>query len=219
MTRPASRFLSQLAHDLRSPLNVIGSSLTELSQEAGLTTADRAQIITLSQRAVSRLISLSDRLFLASRLEQPFEMALQPMDLVKITRDTLEQFVPGQLRRRIEVITAFPETPVPVRADASLLATLLLELLTNANRFARRQLRIEVSLGESAVVNIDDDGQGVNQDERAVLFEPFAERRNRTGMGMGLWLARSLAELHQGTLTLEQRSPGTRQQLTLPIQK
>ena len=218
MSRPSLRVLSQLAHDLRSPISVISSGLTELYQETGLSAADREQIAGLSQRAVKRLLSLSDRLSLAARLEQPLEVLLQPLDLVPLTRDTLEQFVPGQLRHRVEVVTAFPQAPVRVRADRALLAALLLELLTNANRFARRELRVGVSGGESAVVTVEDDGEGVKEDERAVLFEPFAERRSRTGLGMGLWLARRLAEEHHGTLTVEPLSPGTRQRLTLPIQ-
>ena len=217
MSRPSSRVLSQLAHDLRSPLSVIGSSLTELSKETGLTAADRVDLLALSQRAVKRLLSLSDRLSLAASLEQPLEPKLAPMDLVKLTRVTLEQYVATNARRRVEVVTVFPAAPLRVSADGALLATLLLELLSNANRFAHRLLRVEVAAGAGAVVNIDDDGEGLKEDEREVLFEPFAERRSRTGLGMGLWLARSLAELHQGTLTVTNLSPGTRQQLTLPL--
>lgn len=217
MSRPSSRVLSQLAHDLRSPLNVIGSSLTELSQERGLTAADRAELLALSQRAVKRLLSLSDRLSLAASLEKPLEPKLAPMDLVKVTRETLEQFVAANARRRVEVVTVFPSAPVSVHADGSLVVALLLELFSNANRFAHRQLRVEIATGAGAVVNVDDDGEGLKEDERAVLFEPFAERRSRAGLGMGLWLARSLAELHQGTLTVVALSPGTRQQLTLPL--
>jgi len=216
MKHPSSRFLSQLAHDLRSPLNVIGSTLTELSTAPELG-ADREQIVTLAQRAVERLLTLSDRLALAARLETPFEVALEPLDLATFTRDTLAQFVPAHLRKRVEVVTAFPATPVPVAANGPLLTALLLELLSNANRFARRQFRVEVSLGQAAEVTLDDDGDGVKKDEREVLFEPFAERRSRSGLGMGLWLARRLAELHGGTVTVEHLSAGTRQRLALPI--
>ena len=218
MTRPSSWFLSQLAHDLRSPLNVIGSTLAELGQDDKLTAADRLQVVTLCQRAVRRLILLSDRLSMAARLEQPIETALAPVDLAKLTRDTLEQFVATQLRRRIQVVSAFPESQVKVHADASLVAMLLLELLTNANRYARQLVRVELKVAESATVTIDDDGEGFKEDP-AALFEPFAERTSRTGLGMGLWIAKSLAVANHGTLTIERLSVGTRQQLTFPIQK
>ena len=197
---------------------MIGSTLAELGQEAALAPVDREQIVKLSQRAVGRLIQLSDRLALASRLEQPFEIVRAPADLVKLTRETLEQFVATQLRQRIKATSAFPQTPVPVAVDSALIATALLELITNANRFARRQLRVEVSIqAEAAVIAVEDDGEGVKEDERPLLFEPFAERRSRTGLGMGLWLAQRLVELHGGTITVEPLAAGTRQRLTLPL--
>lgn len=217
MTRPSPRFLSQLAHDLRSPLNVIGSTLTELSQDAALSTGEREQILTLSQKAVGRLLSLSDRLALAARLGLPFELKVGPVDLASVTREAIARFIPAQLRRGIEVVSALPEVPLQVDGDGVLLTALFFELLTNANRFARRKLRVELAAGTKVTLTVDDDGDGVPEDERARLFEPFAERRSRTGLGMGLWLARQLAELHQGTLTVESLPVGTRQQLTLPL--
>ncbi len=216
MSRPSSRFLSQLAHDLRSPLNVIGSTLTEVAQETGLTSADRDQIVTLSQKAVGRLLSLSDRLALASRLGQPFELNRVPFDLCAVTREAIAQFTTAQLRRGIEVVSALPDLPVRVDGDAALMTALILELLTNANRFARRKFRVELATGAVTTLTVDDDGAGIPEDERGRLFEPFAERRSRTGLGMGLWLARQLAELHQGTLVVESLPTGTRQRLALP---
>ena len=216
MTRPSAVFLTQLAHDLRSPLSVIGGGLTELAQQAG-STADRDQILELSHRAVGRLLALSDRLFLAGRLETPFDVALGTVDLVKLTLDVLAPFAKAQLRQRIQLVKAFP-AQARVRGEPSLLVPLLLELLTNANRFVRRELRVEILQSESAIVlNVDDDGPGVKEDERARLFEPFAERRSRTGLGMGLWIAQRLAQIHDGTLTVEPLAAGTRQQLTLPV--
>lgn len=219
MTAPSPRFLSQLAHDLRSPLNVIGSTLTELAQEAGVSTADRAMIVTLSQRAVGRLISLSDRLGLASQLAEPFSVDLVPLDLKALTQATVDAFRPAHLRKRIDVVTAFPEGPVMLEGDAVLLTTLLLELVANANRFARRMFRIEITVGTTTRLTVEDDGEGVREDERACLFEPFAERRSRSGLGMGLWLARRLAELHGGTILVEHLTPGTRAVISLPASK
>jgi signal transduction histidine kinase len=217
VTRPSARFLSQLAHDLRSPLNVIGSTLTELAQESGLNTADREQIVNLSQRAVGRLMTLADRLGLASRLGQPFDLALERRDLSALSRKTISAFIPEHLRRRIEMTATYADGPIEIVADGALVEVLVLELLSNANRFAKRAVRIDVSIAETAVLTVEDDGEGIREDERATLFEPFADRRSRTGMGMGLWLARRLAELHQGTVVVEHLVTGTRQRLTLPL--
>ncbi|MBS1153630.1 MAG: putative two-component sensor kinase [Myxococcaceae bacterium] len=219
MTLPTfnPRFLAQLAHDLRSPLNVVTSTLADLMGEpADLSPADRTLMLTLSQRAVGRLVGLADRLSLASRIGNGLEATLQPVDLVALTRDTLATFVTAELRRRIEVDTTWPATPVMVSADLQLLPMLLRELFSNANRHARRQFRIEV-LAPQPGVRVDDDGGGIAPDEQPLIFEPFAERRSRTGMGMGLWLARGLAEIQRGTLVVEHLAPGTRQLLQLPV--
>jgi signal transduction histidine kinase len=215
------RFLAQLAHDLRSPLNVVASTLTDLMREpSDVSPADRTLMLTLSQRAVARLVGLSDRLSLASRVNNGLEATLQPVDLVALTKETLQAFTTAELRRRIEVVTQFPNLPVMVRADVGLLPTLLRELYSNANRYARRQFRVEVSNGgDKAIVAVEDDGEGIAVEERPLIFEPFAERRSRTGLGMGLWLARSLAQVQFGTVVVEHRSPGTRQLLQLPVAK
>jgi signal transduction histidine kinase len=224
MTTPnfKPRFLAQLAHDLRSPLNVVSSTLADLIREpSDVSPADRTLMLTLSQRAIARLVGLSDRLSLASRVGNGLEATLQPTDLAAFTKQTLQAFVTAELRRRIEVVTTYPDGPVMVRADLALLPTMLRELYSNANRYARRQFRVEVVVvdKEKAAVVVDDDGEGIALEERPMIFEPFAERRSRTGLGMGLWLARSLAQVQFGTVTLEHRSTGTRQLLQLPVVK
>ncbi len=208
-----TRFLAQLAHDLRSPLNVVGGALSELAlgpHETGQ--ADRTLLFELSQRAIGRLVDLSDRLSLAARLETGLVPALDRCELTALARKVVDGFKP-QVRRRIELVFTAPEQPIFVRADAALVTSLLLELLTNANRFARHHVRVTLTADSS--ICVDDDGPGILEDERAHLFEPFAERRGRSGLGMGLWLARSVALLQGGALAVEPLSPGTRQRVTL----
>ncbi len=216
---PSARLFQQLAHDLRSPLNVIDNTLTELTDTADLTGADREQILRLSQRAVKRLIMLSDRLFLAARLEEPgFAVALGPVDFAQTTQETVTQFLAEQQRKGVDVARVNPNAPMMIRGDRALLRSMLLELLSNAHRCTRKHVRVELcEVGGSAVLSVEDDGPGVNEAERALLFQSFAERSSATGLGMGLWLARRLAEEHQGTLTVEGLSPGTRQRFVVPL--
>ncbi len=217
MSTPTTRLLAQLAHDVRSPLGILDNALAGLSGEDALTGDERARMLDLGQRAVARLLALTDRLALASRLDEPAPLVLAPVDLLQLTRDTLAQFLPSQRRRRLEVLTALPAGPVPVLVDAPLVRLALLELLGNATRFGHRVVSVALTLGAEAVLTVEDDGPGVPEDERALLFTPFADRRGRTGLGMGLWLAQRVAELHGGRLVLEPLTPGTRQRLTLPV--
>lgn len=210
------RFFSLLAHDLRSPLNVVSSALTELAREPNALPADeRALMFTLSQRAISRLVGLTQRLSLAAKIETD-DLDFQPtvVDLGAVVKETLATFTATELRKRVEATCTVPDAPVRVNGDVTLLKALLRELLANANQHARRKLRVEVTGG---IVSIDDDGDGIREEERPLMFEPFVERANRTGLGFGLWLARTLAQKHEGSLTVEQLPSGTRQSLTLPV--
>ena len=153
MTNPSLRCLSHLAQGLRSPLTIIGGTLTELAATPVLPAAERDRIVSRSQQELKRLLLLSDRLFLAAQIDEGLEVSLTRVDLVQLTQDTLAQFVGLQLRSEIEVVTAYPDAPLNVSGDRALLVTLLLELLTNANRAARNQFRVAITRGEAAVLS------------------------------------------------------------------
>lgn len=222
------RFLSQLAHDLRSPLNVIGSTLAELQrQPSELSLEEQTAMIQLASRSVARLLAVSDRLGIAGRLEQGEKellVQLQPVDLNEVAQKAVAQFSNHEKRSRLELQTVWSAQPVKVLGDPVLLSQVVLELLSNANRTGRKSLRIEVAGGEHACVWVDDDGEGFPLDEQQLMFQAFVERRGRS-LGLGLWLAHSLAGLHQGKISTQvsqltprtEGKPGARVGLQLPL--
>jgi signal transduction histidine kinase len=217
-----TRFLSQLAHDLRTPLNVIGGALDELQHKPPRLDAEESEsMLSLARRSVARIVGLTDRMSLAARLEAGTTAALQPSELVQLVKANVSRFTEGDKRRRLEVQTRFPEAPVNLQLDVPFMNALLSELLSNANRHARKQIGVEVLVdGSKAIVAIEDDGEGVTAEEKATLFEPFIERKNKTGLGIGLWLAQSLARLQGGSVSVGTRGEGqkgARMLLELPI--
>jgi signal transduction histidine kinase len=213
--------LSQLAHDLRTPLSVVMGSLAELEETAPVLPApERTLMVAMIHRAVARLLTLSDRLALAAGVEHGLTPTLESRDLTRLTCTAVDTFTREHLHPRLKLLTIWPHVPIKARVDSALVGTLLLELLTNANRFALTSVTVEISNGRGISVCVDDDGPGVATDERERLFQPFAVRTHRHGLGMGLWLARALAQLHHGVLTVEPRpgGEGTRQRFWLPSQ-
>jgi signal transduction histidine kinase len=114
---------------------------------------------------------------------------------------------------------------LPVLGDADRLVQLLLVLVDNAFRVSPPGGQVVVAVartGRRAQVSVSDQGTGVPADQRERIFEPFARlpkgRRESRGSGLGLAIARSIAELHGGTLTVgEAAGGGARFVLDLPI--
>lgn len=122
-------------------------------------------------------------------------------------------------------MTVLPGPPVTVRGSGSLLAELLDNLLENAVEHTPPDGRIEVSWaleGESMILGVTDDGEGIEPAELPRVFEPFfqgSRRHNRShrGTGLGLALVRAIAEAHGGEAAVADRpGGGTSVRVVLP---
>ncbi len=205
---------SRLSHELRSPLTVLTGALEEARRaDPAESPSERLAVAALSGRAVARLTVLAERLSLAAQLANGAAPVLQPVDLAALTRLAVDALAAQPPRRGVSIDLRAPAHAVVVMAEPALLRGLVSELLTNAHRHAKRGLVVTVSAGSG--VTVEDDGGGVAVDELVHLFDPFAGRGARAGLGMGLWLARGLAELQGGTLSAERSATGLRLRLQL----
>lgn len=180
--------LHRLAHDLRSPLEVLRGTVGDLP--ALESKAEREHATLLAGRAVNRLLRLTEHLDLAAAASQGH---LRPKPGEVDVRAT----VSGALAR---VQSAEPRSSVSVelkgegrwKTDGKLLAAAVSELLSNALKNARSTVRIQVSTDAVAVV---DDGPGVPPEKLARLFT--GEHASLSGLGLGLPLANAIAEVLQ----------------------
>jgi signal transduction histidine kinase len=150
--------------------------------------------------------------------------AVQLPDVIQRSIDTVRMMAEG---RSVVVIQApLPAEMVPIRADPLRLQQVLWNLLANAIKFSRRHGRVIVRLElepERYVVSVEDDGIGIPESELPHVFERFRQvdgspTRQHAGMGIGLALARSLVELHGGTIWAESVvGKGSRFTFTLPV--
>lgn len=220
--------LSRLAHDLRSPLGVVSQALAELRADfdAGLTD-DHRLLLSLAERGLGRLARIADTMTLAATLDSgSLELRRSSLDLVSLVREAVAATALLEPRREVDVACDLPAEPCPCDADAERLARAVSEVVHNAIRHARRQVRVglERSASEARVV-VEDDGQGIPDEQRATLFQRYARRGSRSGLGMGLSIAGDVIAAHDGTLTLEASTlppgrPGTigaRFVLSIPI--
>lgn len=179
-----AELLRRLSHDLRSPLGVLKGTLEQLASPES--EADRARAAALAGRAIERLLRIADRLSLAGRAASGFTPIPQTVDLRASTEGALKRLLAAEPRSQVVVQIDGGGT---WRTDGGLFSAALSELLGNALRNARGQVRVLLS---DEAVAVEDDGAGVSPERAAALLEP-SSAPSRHGLGLGLPLAADIA--------------------------
>ncbi len=219
----AEELIDVLAHDLRTPLTPARGYLQLLQRSARREgRRDDARYLEQVRLAHERLERMIGDILDAGRLEQGiFALAPQPVDLAALARQTADTLqAPGTPIR----VTG-PNDLVAERADPERLRQALENLIGNALGHAPAGVPIVVEIeqetrdeGEWAVLSVRDEGPGIAPALLPTLFDRFARGANSTGLGLGLYLARGMAEAHGGTLTVDSRvGAGTTFRLALPL--
>ncbi|HQP37839.1 MAG TPA: ATP-binding protein [Polyangiaceae bacterium] len=205
--RKRSEFLAVVSHELRNPLAPIRNSLFVLEHaEPGSDQARRAR--STVDRQIRQLVRLIDDLVdVARAANNKIRLSLQSLELGewvhRVVDDHRSLFENAGIRLEIDVAG-----PVRVRADPARVSQMIGNLLLNAVKFTERGGATRVSLatdeaGRRAVVRVCDSGAGITDDALRMLFRPFVQSErtialSKGGLGLGLSLVRTLAELHGG---------------------
>ncbi len=226
--RRKDEFLATLAHELRNPLAPLSSATEILSRthdtpEEG---ARRERALGVIERQVSHMVRLIDELLDLSRITHgKLELRREWTSLADVIESALETAEPLLHGRRQAFELVVPETPVLLHADPMRLAQVLSNLLSNAAKYTEPGGRIRLEAvrdGGDVVVSVVDSGIGIPAAHLAHVFTMFGQghRANKAvygGLGIGLALAKSLAELHGGSLTAASEGEGKGSVFTLRL--
>jgi len=212
-----SEFLSRAGHELRTPLTAIRGLAMTLHATPDL---DKGVVID----ALGRIVHASENLtrllndFLdISRIEaQALEVSVETLSLQKLLPETVELMAPQARDKGMSIELRLDDAVPEVRADPQRLEQILFNLIGNAIKYNPTGAVIKVSSRAAngrVRISVSDDGPGIPADKLPRLFTPYdrlgAERTTVKGLGLGLPIAKSLAELMDGQLGVESK-PGVR---------
>jgi signal transduction histidine kinase len=226
-SRLKDHFLQNVNHELRTPLTAIVGWTDLLDEEEVDEKTIRRGLRQIRQSARLLLALIDDLLDLVRMDRGALALDLRPVHLADVLQRSMDTVRMMAEARGVGIILApMPEAMPAVRADALRLQQILWNLLANAIKFTARHGRIVVRVErepERYMVSVEDDGIGIPESDLPHVFERFRQvdgspTRQHAGMGIGLSLARSLVELHGGTIWVESTmGEGSRFTFTLPI--
>jgi PAS domain S-box-containing protein len=214
-SRMMSEFLAMLAHELRNPLAPMRNAVTLMQLEHTASPALR-NARDIIDRQLTHVTHLVDDLLDIGRLTTgKVTLRLERVGMADLVSRSVETARPQLEARRHTLTIDLPPRPVYVRADPTRLSQIVQNLLVNAAKYTREGGRIRVSVQAAdgfVTVAVADNGRGIADHDLTRIFELFAQgdhgTPNESGLGVGLTLARSLAELHGGRLDAESPGPG-----------
>ncbi|SKC41636.1 sensor histidine kinase [Plantibacter cousiniae (nom. nud.)] len=209
--RVRSALLSAVSHDLRRPLAAATAAVTGLrATDVELTTADRHDLLETADDSLRTLAALVTNLLDVSRLQAGvLAVTVAPIDVEDAILPAFDELGIGPHDAELDLA---PDLP-PVLADAGLLQRVIVNLLTNAQRFSPDDTPVRIATSgfrDAVEIRIVDHGPGIAPDRREDVFVPFqrlGDTDNLTGLGLGLALSKGFVEGMGGTLEPED-TPG-----------
>ena len=214
------QFIAQASHELRTPIFSLGGFL-ELLEDEELDDETRAQFLVQLRGQVERLRKLSTELLDLSRLESgALELRPEPTDLRQLAREVAAEFTPAAQAHDAPVELHTGREPIEVECDPERVAQVMRILLDNAFVHTPTGTSIRVSAERAnghVTLEVADSGLGIRDSTMPHIFEPFYTSADGSrGAGLGLAIARELAERMQGELTVRSSPGRTAFRLTLP---
>ena len=220
LARQKTDFVSNVSHELKTPLTSI-RMFSELLSEGRVADASKQrsylQIITAETARLTRLINNVLDFSRMERGEKKYNF--QPCDLAGVVRGTEQSFRPHLEASGFKFTCEMPDAPIPVRCDADALSQVIVNLLSNAEKYSNggKEIAVQVNRRESplphAEIKVLDRGEGIPLGSEEKIFEKFYRAHDSLsngvqGSGLGLTIARQIARAHGGEVVYEPRAGG-----------
>jgi len=203
-------FVADVSHELRTPIAAL-RTFTELQRDGEVSQEQRQEFLDRSTEQINRLEWMSTNLLDLSRIDAGiFPLDVRWGDLRDPVREVVEAHAEMAEHRGIALTSAVPTSPVMLRFDRERIVQLLTNLIGNALKFTPRDGEVVAVLQDgdgAAELEVRDSGPGIPAAELPLVFDRFFRGTNvgearASGSGLGLAIARSIVEMHGGTIAV-----------------
>ncbi len=216
-------FFTDITHEIRTPLTLINGSLENIGEakvDNPVVSRNLNAIRKNSQRLLNLINQLLDfRKMDANAIKPDFTM----VDVSQLLRNIIERFEPTISQQHKTLSTYIDDEQLVIPVDREGFTKIMSNLLNNAMKYSETFIQVETRQKDGKlVVTVINDGDKIPQEKAAEVFKPFVQLDNShvvPGSGIGLPLARSLAEMHHGTLDIDTSSEYNKFVLTLPTEQ
>ena len=214
------QFIASASHELRTPIFSLGGFI-ELLEDEELDEETRAQFLAQLRGQVARMRKLATELLDLSRLESgALELRPEPTDVGQLAREIAGEFTPAATAHEARLTVLAARDPIEIECDPERVAQVVRILLDNALVHTPQGTDVVVSAARDdghVTLEVADSGLGIRDQTMPHIFEPFyTSADGARGAGLGLAIARELAEQMRGELTVASRPGETAFKLTLP---
>lgn len=222
-----SQLLSLASHQIRSPLAAMKGFITLIIQGSYGDVSDKIkETLKKVQQSADELIALINTLLDMRKVEEgKMEYSFEKVDLVSLVAGTVESIMPLAQAKNLTLTSALPPTPVMVNIDREKFKQVIQNLIDNAIKYTPSGfVKVELTTNQGkATIAVSDSGYGIPAALIPFLFEEFIRderiKKEVRGTGLGLYIARKIAEAHGGTLVAESpgESKGSTFKATIPM--
>lgn len=203
-------FFTNVAHEIRTPLTLIKGPMEKMIKAAGEVPALEKNL-KIMDRNTDRLLNLTNQLLYFRKTEiHGFSLNFVKANISEILHDVNLQFMLAAEQKEIIYETVLPAEPVYAYIDLEAFYKIMSNLVDNAIKYGKQTVKVTLTVNEQQdqfMVRMLNDGNKIKPELALHIFEPFfrtKEAEMKQGTGIGLSIAKSLAELHKGSLKLEE---------------
>lgn len=201
------RFVADAAHQLKTPLAGLRMQVELLTEEKD--PDRRIKSLRGLKAGTERSTRLVNQLLALARTEAPLVLQYDSVDLVNLARDVIRDFVPEALNRGVDLGLEAPDHAVFIKGQTLMLTEMIKNLVENAMRYSPIESCVTVRVDDSGqreavVLEVEDDGPGIPEEERELVFDRFYRvlGTNQDGSGLGLAIVQETAIQHKASVII-----------------